>query len=290
MSLSPDRHVFWLDNYKVLFGDGNYYKFIPTYDMTREEQLNAITRFFLYFSVVILISRRSFSWLYPPIIMIVLIAMLYKIHVIDDKGKEKELLRLLRQRKEKKEPKIRQYEKKYCDYRSDNAIDDVIYNITPDEEDKEFSVESGEYDADGNLLIDKKYDYPRCGDKIKKESPYTLEEMLEFKRETCRRPTKENPFMNPDIFDYANGDPPAGCNASDDAIKEEIVVNFNDNLYRDVTDLWEKKNSQRQFYTVPATTIPNNQKEFAEWLYKVPGTCKVDQERCLRYEDVRFKK
>jgi patatin-like phospholipase/acyl hydrolase len=47
-----------------------------------------------------------------------------------------------------------------------------------------------------------------------------------------------------------------------------------DNLYRDVGDLYGKSNSQREFYTAPSTTIPNNQTSFAKWCYSVGPTCK----------------
>ena len=46
------------------------------------------------------------------------------------------------------------------------------------------------------------------------------------------------------------------------------------NLYKDVSDIFSKNNSQRQFYTTPVTTIPNDQGSFADWLYKTPPTCK----------------
>ncbi len=49
-------------------------------------------------------------------------------------------------------------------------------------------------------------------------------------------------------------------------------------------------NSQRQFFTMPWTTIPNAQNEFAKWLYLNPKTCKEDQDYCLKYEDIRAKR
>ena len=52
--------------------------------------------------------------------------------------------------------------------------------------------------------------------------------------------------------------------------------------------LYEKKNSERQFYTVPNTTIPNDQKGFAEWLFKTENTCKYDGINCLEYEDEKY--
>jgi hypothetical protein len=111
----------------------------------------------------------------------------------------------------------------------------------------------------------------------------------------CTAPTLDNPFMNPTMKDYLNVDesgkiidrPPA-CDTNDPDIKKQIDDNFNNNLYRDIDDVFGKMNSQRQFYSVPSTTIPNKQDEFAKWLYKTPPTCKEDQ-NCLRYEDLRAK-
>ena len=53
-----------------------------------------------------------------------------------------------------------------------------------------------------------------------------------------------------------------------------MLSNGNDSLFRDVNDLFGKNNSQRQFYTVPGNSIPNDQDTFAKWLYATPKTCK----------------
>ena len=65
---------------------------------------------------------------------------------------------------------------------------------------------------------------------------------------------------------------------------------FNNNLFREVDAVWERENSQRQFYTVPNTSIPNQRNEFAEWLYKSRATCKEDNNNCYNnyYSDLRF--
>lgn len=110
----------------------------------------------------------------------------------------------------------------------------------------------------------------------------------------CTAPTLDNPFMNVTMKDYLNvkegkiEDRPPACAYTND-IKEQITTNFNNNLYKDVDDIFGKMNSQRQFYTMPSTTIPNKQDEFAKWLYSNPKTCKELQDNCLRYEDVRAK-
>ena len=45
-------------------------------------------------------------------------------------------------------------------------------------------------------------------------------------------------------------------------------------LYRDSNDLFNRSNSQRQFYTMPNTTVNNHEVELGEWLYGTPPTCK----------------
>lgn len=106
---------------------------------------------------------------------------------------------------------------------------------------------------------------------------------------TCRKPTNANPFMNPSVADY-NTPAPAACNAFDDEINDDIKRTFSHDLFMDVDDVFEKANSQRQFYTVPNTSIPNDQENFMNWLYRSPSTCKESQDQCLRYEDLRFKR
>ena len=57
-------------------------------------------------------------------------------------------------------------------------------------------------------------------------------------------------------------------------IQEKIEDDFDVNLYKNVGDVFNKNNSQREFYTMPVTQSSNNQKEFAEWLYNTGPTCK----------------
>lgn len=85
-----------------------------------------------------------------------------------------------------------------------------------------------------------------------------------------QKPTKNNPFMNVLISDYTqNPDrPPA------DYTNPEVEEAFEYNLYKDTDDLFNKNNSQRMFVSNPSTTIPNNQKDLANWLYNTGPSCK----------------
>ena len=92
----------------------------------------------------------------------------------------------------------------------------------------------------------------------------------------CRVPTKENPFMNPTLDDYGNNaSPPKSCPSyNNKGVQRRVDELFNEDLYRDVKDVFNKNNSQRQFYTVPGSKVPNDQSSFANWLYGTPPTCK----------------
>jgi hypothetical protein len=93
----------------------------------------------------------------------------------------------------------------------------------------------------------------------------------------CLLPTRDNPFMNPHFQDFGNDNalPPKSCLTYNNVGLQGKVENlFETDLYRDVSDIFGKENSQRQFYTVPGNQVPNDQGAFAQWLYGTPPTCK----------------
>ena len=114
---------------------------------------------------------------------------------------------------------------------------------------------------------------------------YNFDEISEYEKATCRRPTPDNPFMNTPVTQYNKENVPVACNSDDDEIKVQIDKNFYKNLYRDVGDLFDVKNSQRMFYTT--APVPGDQTNFANWLYADSNHCKTNQEQCLLYEDLR---
>lgn len=103
-------------------------------------------------------------------------------------------------------------------------------------------------------------------------------------KQKCEQPTVNNPFMNVLISDYKYNPKRKACKINRD-VEKKMSQRFNHNLYKDVGDVYEKSNSQRQYYTMPSTTIPNDQNSFARWLYKVPTTCKSgDGNQCYNHQ------
>mgnify|MGYP000726969395 CR=1 FL=1 len=85
-----------------------------------------------------------------------------------------------------------------------------------------------------------------------------------------------NPFHNIAVDDYKYA--PTRSAAPDITSTESKVAldaMFRTQWYSDPTDVFGKTQGQRMFLTQPNTTIPNDQKSYQNWLYKIPGkTCK----------------
>lgn len=82
---------------------------------------------------------------------------------------------------------------------------------------------------------------------------------------SCLRPTKHNPFMNQLPLDPTPFEPPS-CDPLHPAVKRLMREKFQRDLFRDTSDLFERGNSERQFFTMPSN-MPEDQTAFAEWVY-----------------------
>ena len=94
--------------------------------------------------------------------------------------------------------------------------------------------------------------------------------------QTETRPTHRNPFMNVliDEMKYNPTRPPA-ASILDPSIRLTLDDFFRTEFFSDPTDVFGKSQSQREFITMPSTSIPNDVDSYQNWLYRIPGkTCK----------------
>ena len=123
--------------------------------------------------------------------------------------------------------------------------------------------------------------------KLKNEE-YFLSKMNLYKdprsSKLCYKPTPENPFMNVLMSDYTQQpNRPQACSVTKTPIKRLAQKYFDRNLYRDVSDIYQKNASDRNFYTTPSTTIPNAQDDFLKFAYPLRKTCKEGNgDACLK--------
>lgn len=100
----------------------------------------------------------------------------------------------------------------------------------------------------------------------------------------CVRSTASNPFGNVLLTDLADDpDRPPACDY--DAMKDDIEVNFNRGLFRNLTDVYDRENSQRQFMTNPVTTGIPDTLAFAQFAYGTEARgCKESPAACTGFE------
>ena len=102
-------------------------------------------------------------------------------------------------------------------------------------------------------------------------------------------PTKNNPLMNvllPEIHDNPErkeAAPSYNMNIRKE-INDKALSNFNDpKLYNNLGDNLNHQHMMRNFHSMPNTSVPNNQKEFAMFCYGSMKSCKEgDDDACSK--------
>lgn len=286
------KDEFWINDISILYKDKKFIEFIPHNNMTLNQKLNAITRFCIYFICIVILFCKNDLWIVFAVLVIIGCIAYYNIRNNTKNNNEHFSFYSTSDNDDDT----------YCSGSSclTNMLDnnniiknaygnDAKYSDQSDNNSKSTFIETGYFDSRDKMKIGKMYNPPEYN---RKKRVHFRNDVIynDDNNKSCKKPTYQNPFMNPDITDFGNGEHPVACNADDNDIKYEIAEKFNKNLFRNVDDIFETENSKRQFYTIPNTGVPNNQTEFAEWLWKPKTTCKEDQENCLRYEDLRFKR
>ena len=88
--------------------------------------------------------------------------------------------------------------------------------------------------------------------------------------------------MNLQISDYTSGSNERACNVNNPEISKTIDNSFNDKLYLNTEVVYNTKNNQRDFYTMPNTRPYSDQGAFANWLYNTPVSCAKGTEVALK--------
>jgi hypothetical protein len=105
--------------------------------------------------------------------------------------------------------------------------------------------------------------------------------------EVCQEPSKHNPFMNFTVSDLV--DNPKRKPACDyESTKNKIRANFRSHLHTDMSDIWGRFISDRNFYTMPNTNIVNDQTGFAKWCFGDSGACKSEGRDCIKLIDPAY--
>ena len=103
-----------------------------------------------------------------------------------------------------------------------------------------------------------------------------LNNVMEGALQECQAPTDDNPLMNvlpTDNFQTRK----MACNITKPNISKDvtnkITNSYSERLYSDTSQIMNRGIGERDFYTMPNTKIPNDQTNFAKWLYETPISC-----------------
>jgi hypothetical protein len=102
----------------------------------------------------------------------------------------------------------------------------------------------------------------------------------------CRRPTRDNPMSNISVAEFGKPSPPPAC--SYPTVRKEVMDNLDNTIPFDASRSrsslpeHQRNAASRQFVTMPVSTVPGAQTEFAEWCYgkKHAPICRSDQGMC----------
>lgn len=99
---------------------------------------------------------------------------------------------------------------------------------------------------------------------------------LELENENCRKPTKDNPFMNRLPTDNLSDSRPS-CPITQNT-KQKIDSLFNEDREAQMEHIYNPLINQRAFHTMPTTTATYDQKSYRDWLYKSEEQCKLEED------------
>jgi hypothetical protein len=103
----------------------------------------------------------------------------------------------------------------------------------------------------------------------------------------CTQPTISNPFMNQVPGNNTSLAP--ACNVETNHAAMDKQDKFRKlGLYKDINNIYDGNNNQRQFITQPSTTIPNDREKWAEACFGIKGSCRDgDMDYCLQFNTIQ---
>ena len=106
------------------------------------------------------------------------------------------------------------------------------------------------------------------------------------------KPTKNNPYMNFILGDHINNPHRDKASELTASVRNKELKyyrqNINDDTLVNKFNLYSKNNNDRTFYTMPSTTLVNDQEGFAKFVFSDFGRCKSEGIDCLKLLDNRF--
>ena len=225
---------FWYNNINVLYNKDNILEIIPLRKFNFNRKLNSLVRLSIVYTIISYLITNNNNVICIPFIVIIITVFLYK---------------------NKKNNKNENFSNKV---NIDKLVNTPLLDNNILEQsnllDNVFSQATGDNYANFNT----------------NNIPIVNKIINKINNLSCKLPTNDNPFMNLNNYELSNGPKPDSCKSYNNLKIQNMIENkFDDDIYIDSNDLFNRRNSQRQFYTMPNNLVPNNQTDFAKSLYNI---------------------
>lgn len=221
--------LFWLEDPFVLINKENVLKLYPSKNESLETNLNAVTRTIILLTCIglFIIKHKPVKLIITSCISIFMIVLYYR-HV---KTNMKETFTIRNNTNERE--KVNENENEHEHEHEHENYQDEEYMRKVKQDENKYQNEKG-----------KVYQIPR------KSNPYG---------NVLPTDITDNPQRKPA--------PPSYLKEVRKDIKKSVEQNLNSKLFRDLGDNMSLQQNQRNYYTMPNTDIPNNQKQFIDFCY-----------------------
>ena len=269
----------WYKYPEILLKDLN--EFIPNNNLSKSNNINAIARFAIYFSFIILILKQDIRWL---IISLILLFISYYLDIEPDQIKKLPKTSLI-----KSTP-----DNPYMNYIINDRIGNdansfppiLPKNILPSN-DPTISLntfQKSDIKESFTPLYSNNQNIAILTDKLNKVDNNTINYDLCITSDGNKSCSPDNkivldPDNLPNLFKI------------NDKLKKEIRKNYRSHLKFDSIDMWGQLINDRNYYTSPNIELVNEQTEFARWCYTNDGgsgKCKTDGNDCVKDRDIRY--
>ena len=227
---------FWYNNINILYNKDNILEIIPLREYNFNRKLNSLVRLSIIYSIISYLITNNNNVICIPFIVIIITVFLYK--------------------NKNKNNKVENSNKNGIN----NLVNTKLLNSNILEQSNLLN----------NVLSSANGNNDDLNNNLYENIPIVDNIINKIKNSSCSLPTTDNPFMNLNPYEFSDGTKSDSCKSYNNLRIQNMIENkFNEDLYIDSNDLFNRRNSQRQFYTMPNNLIPNNQTDFAKSLYNI---------------------
>jgi len=254
---------FWINDPTVLFKRDEIMDIWPAPLMSIEQKMNAISRIVILLSILGFLITKNVNIILTGAITLAIFVMMYKL----------------------------QHQEEYDAKNGDNSSNNNGNNSNNGNDKKKEGFTNSAFNEPTNSPIEySKYSKPRGVLKPNMTTPTVTNPMMNvLLTEIAYDPQRNQaaPAYNPKIEKEINHTTEVATVLDFEPRTITEAEKLRKKLFADLGDKYEFDDSMRSFYTNPNTTIPNDQKGFAEFCYGSMISCKEGNEfACQRFNPV----